>query len=104
MTIALSEYVGGIIMIGLLAVVARFFFKPRLVEVARRRLGDEAAAVTAHERHGAIDEDGPTQPLRRRLRSAAGWADAASYTMADLTMLRRELVIGYLVAGFTAPR
>ena len=26
--------------------------------------------------------------------------DAAGYTMADITMLRRELVIGYLVAGF----
>ena len=33
-----------------------------------------------------------------------GWlgADAATYTMADLTMLRRELVIGYTVAGFLA--
>ena len=34
------------------------------------------------------------------MRSKAGWADAATYTMADLTMLRRELVIGYTVAGF----
>src|SRR5262249_4555656 len=30
------------------------------------------------------------------------WSDAARYTMADLRMLRRELVIGYLVAGFLA--
>ena len=37
-----------------------------------------------------------------KLRSPAGWADAATYTMADLTMLRRELVIGYTVAGFLA--
>ena len=34
------------------------------------------------------------------MRSTAGWADAATYTMADLTMLRKELVIGYTVAGF----
>jgi uncharacterized protein len=40
--------------------------------------------------------------LRRRLRSRGGWADAASYTMRDLTMLRRELLIGYLVAGLLA--
>ena len=33
-------------------------------------------------------------------RSLAGWADAAGYTVADLTMVRRELVIGYVVAGF----
>ena len=30
------------------------------------------------------------------------WADSATYTMSDLTMLRRELVIGYTVAGFLA--
>ena len=41
-------------------------------------------------------------PWSDKLRSKAAWADAASYTMADLTMLRRELVIGYLVAGLLA--
>src|SRR5258708_1376505 len=41
-------------------------------------------------------------PWSQRIRSRAGWADAASYTMADLIMLRRELVIGYVVAGFLA--
>jgi hypothetical protein len=39
------------------------------------------------------------QPWRKKLTSNAAWADAASYTVADLTMLRRELAIGYLVAG-----
>ena len=44
----------------------------------------------------------PAAPLSERLRSKAGWADSATYTMSDLTMLRRELVIGYVVAGFLA--
>src|SRR5207245_4721382 len=35
-------------------------------------------------------------------RALAGWSDAASYTLADVTMLRRELLIGYVVAGFLA--
>ena len=38
-------------------------------------------------------------PWSKKLTSPAAWADAASYTMADLTMLRRELIVGYLVAG-----
>ncbi len=97
---ALSEYVGGIVMIALLAVVARFFFKPHLVEAARARLNAQAVGVTGHEHHGEMTES--AVPLRQRIRSAAGWADAASYTMADLTMLRKEMVIGYLVAGFLA--
>jgi uncharacterized protein len=40
-----------------------------------------------------------TEPWREKLTSKDAWADAASYTMADLTMLRKELVIGYVVAG-----
>ena len=41
-------------------------------------------------------------PWKAKLRSKAGWADAATYTMADLKMLRRELLIGFTVAGFLA--
>jgi len=42
---------------------------------------------------GAVQAFVPREP------SPAAWADDASYTMADLTMLRRELIVGYLVAG-----
>jgi uncharacterized membrane protein YraQ (UPF0718 family)/YHS domain-containing protein len=99
---ALSEYIGGVIMIALMAGLARFFLKPRLVEAARQRLDDGDGGVSGHEDHAAMAEERRQLPLRRRIRSAAGWADAASYTMADLIMLRRELVIGYVVAGFLA--
>ncbi len=34
------------------------------------------------------------------IRTRAGWSDAAAFTISDVNMLRRELVIGYLVAGF----
>src|SRR5271163_900619 len=40
--------------------------------------------------------------LRHRLRSAAGWSDAADATMGDQTMLRKEILLGYVVAGFLA--
>ena len=39
---AVSEYVGGIIMIGLLALVARFFCRPALVKRPRQHLADLA--------------------------------------------------------------
>jgi len=42
------------------------------------------------------------KPWRDRLRSRAGWADASGYTISDVTMLRKELVIGYVVAGFAS--
>jgi uncharacterized membrane protein YraQ (UPF0718 family) len=37
---------------------------------------------------------------RALVRTKAGWADAATYTMSDLTMVRREILVGYVVAGF----
>ncbi len=100
---ALAEYVGGILMIGMLALIARFVFKPRLVRAARDRLRSREAGVEMGD-HEPPDEaaEAVSEPLGRRLRSAAGWADAAGYTMADLTMLRQELIVGYLVAGFLA--
>ncbi|HEX4215017.1 MAG TPA: permease [Candidatus Dormibacteraeota bacterium] len=97
---AVAEYVGGIIMIALFAILARFVFRPRLVEAARRRLA--SAGDDDHHHHHGPEGEGDSRPLLRRIRSAAGWSDAAAYTMADLNMIRRELVIGYVVAGFIA--
>ncbi|HZQ27804.1 MAG TPA: permease [Acidimicrobiales bacterium] len=94
---ALAEFVGGPIMIVLLVAVGAVVFKRADIEAARRRLqqGDGGAGTADSEPDGR-------EPLARRVRSKAGWADAASYTMADLTMLRKELFIGYAVAGVLA--
>src|SRR3989441_4354651 len=97
---ALSEYVGGIVMIGLLAVLARFFFRPAIVERARQHLVDRNLAAVGDQLHDPAGEQ--SLGFARRARSPAAWADAASYTMADLVMLRKEMIIGYLVAGFLA--
>jgi len=92
---AAAEFVGGPIMILLLVLAGAVVLRRPLVEQARERV----RAGAAHEHH---DESLQRQPWPVRVRSKAAWADAASYTMADLTMLRKELVIGYTVAGFLA--
>jgi uncharacterized membrane protein YraQ (UPF0718 family)/YHS domain-containing protein len=84
---ALAEFVGGAIMIVLLVFAARFVLRGRELEEARERLGPSEATH-------ATDKAGP--------RSVAGWADAASYTLADAKMLRKEMLAGYVVAGFLA--
>jgi uncharacterized protein len=100
---ALSEYVGGVIMIALLALIARFFFRPALIDRARAHLSSRAPSEAASNgAFGSITKRQPLASFARRLRSPAGWADAATYTMADLVMLRREMLVGYLVAGFLA--
>ena len=90
---ALAEFVGGAIMIVLFVLLARVALKRRETEAARAGLG-----AGGHE-HGAGSTRGR---WRERVKSPAGWADAASYTFADAKMLRREMAFGYLVAGFLA--
>ena len=83
---AVAEFVGGPIMIIGLALVGGMVFSPRLVRAARERL--QPAETGGEHEHG------------ESISSKAGWSDAARFTMSDIKMLRRELVIGYLVAGF----
>jgi uncharacterized protein len=73
---ALSEYVGGVIMIALMALLARFFLKPRLIELARERLNERAATGIGREAHTDIAEMRQNLPWSQRIRSRAGWADA----------------------------
>jgi hypothetical protein len=98
---AVSEFVGGGIMIVLLATLGALWLRGRLVVQARERL--HASEDNPEHQHGSVaDEQAGQLSLRVRLKSVAGWADSATYTMSDLTMVRRELVIGYTVAGFLA--
>ena len=97
---AASEFVGGVIMVVLLASLGSLWLRGRLVIEARQRLTN---ADGGEHQHGPPENTQlQREPWSKKLRSKGGWADAAAYSMADLTMLRRELVIGYVVAGFLA--
>jgi uncharacterized membrane protein YraQ (UPF0718 family) len=91
---ALAEYVGGILMIALMAVLLRRFVSPRLEEQARLHAQQ---AQEGHE-HGSAGED--SLSWRRRLSSADAWADVAGNFRGDWTMLWKEIAVGFLLAGF----
>ncbi|MDQ1383096.1 MAG: uncharacterized protein QOG65_475 [Actinomycetota bacterium] len=96
---ALAEFLGGPIMIVGLALVGGVAFSPRLVRAARARLDPSAPpSTTAHR--GDDDHEHASDDHGASIRTKAGWSDAAAFTFSDLRMLRRELVVGYLVAGF----
>jgi uncharacterized protein len=90
---AVAEFVGGAIMIALFVLLAPRVLPRAEIEAARARTASAGHDRGAHE---------PTRPWRERIRTRSGWADAAGYAVSDVTMLRRELVIGYVVAGFLA--
>ena len=97
---AVSEFVGGVIMIVLLTLAGSLWLRGRLVVEARERLTSDGSGDHQHRAPEDLELHG--EPWAKRLRSKSGWADAATYTMADLTMLRRELAIGFVVAGLLA--
>jgi uncharacterized membrane protein YraQ (UPF0718 family)/YHS domain-containing protein len=99
---AVAEFIGGFIMIALLALVL-----PRVIDVAeldaaRDRLRTVTASRSGHEGHADGQDAQTSTPWRQRIRSRAGWSDASGYTISDVTMLRKELVIGFVVAGFAS--
>jgi uncharacterized protein len=89
----LAEFVGGFILIILMAILLRAFVSPRL-EVRARRHAEEAQVKHIHPAAGA------RMPLRQRLTSASAWSDVAHNFRGDWTMLWKEITIGFFLAGF----
>jgi uncharacterized protein len=90
-----GEYLGGIVMIGLMALLARRFVSRSVEREARERA---RLADPGHQHHHAGGEQG----WRRRLTSIAAWSDVAHNFRGDWQMLWREITIGFVLAGFIA--
>jgi uncharacterized protein len=91
----LGEYVGGIVMIVLMALLVRRFVSPRLEAQAREHAEHVQAA---HHHHTA----GNDMSWRRRFTSEPAWTDVAHNFVHDWRMLYREITAGLLLAGFAA--
>ncbi len=89
----LAEYVGGVVLIALMAVMLRLFVSPRLEEQARRHARGTQAG---HHHHGG----GEPQTWRERLTSTMAWSDVADRFRSDWQMLWKEITAGFLLAGF----
>ncbi len=90
----LAEFVGGVVLIALMAVLLRAFVSPRLEEQARRH----AQQAQAGHHHGE-DEEGSLS-WRRRLTTREAWAGVGGNFRGDVQMLWKEIAIGFLLAGF----
>src|SRR3954471_9092554 len=91
----LAEYLGGLVMIGLMWALVRLFVPQRVEEHARAHARE---ADTGHQHHSA----GESMTLRERLTSPGAWSDVAHNFRGDWQMLWKEITLGFLVAGFVA--
>jgi uncharacterized membrane protein YraQ (UPF0718 family) len=91
----LAEYLGGIVMIVLMALLLRVFVSPRIEAQARAH----ALHAQAGHQHQAASR---RMSWRSRLTSLAAWSDVARNFRGDWHMLWKEITAGFLLAGFVA--
>jgi len=91
----LAEYLGGLVMIVLMALLLRVFVSPRLERQAREHAQQ---ADTGHQHQTA----GERMSWRERLTSVSAWSDVAYNFRGDWQMLYKEIMAGFLLAGFIA--
>jgi uncharacterized protein len=106
----LGEYLGGIVMIGLMWAMLRLFVSRAVERAAREHVAatDAHPAGCAHHDHGGHDHEhhgaAAAAPVswRERVGSLDAWTQVAGNFRADWLMLWKEIATGFLLAGFIA--
>jgi uncharacterized membrane protein YraQ (UPF0718 family) len=92
-----AEFAGGLLMIGILAVIFKYTLRARMVEEARVQA--EKGLSGRMEGHGAHDVSVTDGPFLRRLFSQRAFTAISQYFFMDVTSLWQDLVLGFLIAG-----
>jgi uncharacterized membrane protein YraQ (UPF0718 family) len=88
---AFAEFFGGAIIIAVVTIGLTLLFRTNgLVQLQRTYLVTLSGVEARCEDHHSLEHGGNR------------WAEVASTALADVRMLRTELIIGYLIAGFAA--
>src|SRR5712671_6009164 len=94
----LAEFIGGPIMIVLVAVAFRLFVRRRLIQAARAQ-ADKGLAGSM-EGHAAMDMSiGSEGSFRRRLLSRDGYTAVSHIFVMEWAAVLRDVVLGLLIAG-----
>jgi len=96
----LAEFVGGPVMIVVLAFLFRAFLRRRLVEEARRQA--DAGLVGRMEGHAEMDMSVREGSLWSRLRSREGVTATSHYFVMDWASVWVDVAVGLLLAGALA--
>ena len=96
-----AEFVGGPLMIVVLAVLFRLFVRSRLIDAAREQA--DRGIAGSMEGHAAMDMSIKKQgSFSQRLFSAEGFTSVAHVFVMEWLAILRDLVLGLLIAGAIA--
>src|SRR5207302_833704 len=96
----LAEFVGGPIMVVLIAVVFRTFLRPPLLDLAKRQA--EKGVRGQMEGHAAMDMSVSGGSIWSRITSARGFTAISHSFVMEWAAIIRDVVIGLLIAGALA--
>ncbi len=97
----LAEFVGGPLMIVMIALLFRVVLRPRLVEAARAQA--DLGVAGSMEGHAAMDMSVHDEgTVWQRLRSPAGFTSVAHVFVMEWAAVIRDIAIGLFVAGAVA--
>jgi uncharacterized membrane protein YraQ (UPF0718 family) len=90
-----AEWIGGLVLIAVMTVLVKLTYPKRLVEEARRRVDE-----TGGHDHGSMESQGGS--VVERLRDPATRVAIAQNFAMDFSMLWKDLLGGFLIAGALA--
>lgn len=101
----LAEGVGSFVLIALMWLFVRLTFSRKLIEQARSHGDDEEQGGCCHggHSHGEHEHGGGHEDHRsftQKLRDPQSWAGVADAFFMDVGMMWKEILIGFLIAGF----
>ncbi len=92
----LAEFVGGLVMIGLMTLLLRLFVSRRVEAQAREH------AASAHGNHDHPPASAAGLAWRARLLNTEAWGNVADNFRMDVMMLWKEIATGFVLAGAAA--
>ena len=96
----LAEFVGGLVMIGTLAVLFRLFLRDRLVEEARRQA--DRGLVGSMEGHATMDMSVSGGSVLSRVTSGRGFTAISHHFVMEWAAVWKDIFGGLLIAGALA--
>jgi uncharacterized membrane protein YraQ (UPF0718 family) len=99
----LAEGLGAFVLIGLMWALVRFTMPRKLIEAARKhgaKDDEEDSCCHGGHDHGDHGDAAAGKSLGAKLRDPASWSAVADAFSMDLSMMWKEIAIGFLIAGF----
>ena len=94
-TFLLAEVVGAFVLIAVMWLLVKLTLPKGLVEAARAHTdGEEKPCCHSHEME--MNEE----PFKEKIKRRENWARVADAFIMDVSMLWKEILIGFLIAGF----